>query len=70
LLDADPAKKIAVLGAVWVDAPPRLYVEQVKNIEQFERGGEIAMAALVGLMVGMAGAWIIGWVKRQRAGKY
>jgi ElaB/YqjD/DUF883 family membrane-anchored ribosome-binding protein len=30
----------------------------------------IAMAALVGLMVGMAGAWIIGRVKRQRAGKY
>jgi len=39
LLDADPAKEIAVLGAVWVDAPPGLYVEQVKNIEQFERGG-------------------------------
>jgi ElaB/YqjD/DUF883 family membrane-anchored ribosome-binding protein len=30
----------------------------------------IAMAALVGLMVGMAGAWIIGRVKQQRAGKY
>ena len=39
LLDADPSKEIAVLGAVWVNAPPRLYVEQVKNIEQFERGG-------------------------------
>jgi hypothetical protein len=39
LLDADPAKEIAVLGTVWVNAPPRLYVEQVKNIEQFERGG-------------------------------
>jgi hypothetical protein len=39
LLDADPAKEIAVLGAVWVNAPPRLYVEEVKNIEQFERGG-------------------------------
>jgi hypothetical protein len=39
LLDADPSKEIAVLGAVWVNAPSRLYVEQVRNIEQFERGG-------------------------------
>jgi len=37
-LDADPAKEMAVLGAVWVNASSRLYVEQVKNIEQFERG--------------------------------
>jgi hypothetical protein len=39
LLDADASKEIAVLGAVWVNAPSRLYVEQVRNIEQFERGG-------------------------------
>jgi hypothetical protein len=39
LLDADPSKEIAVLGAVWVNAPSGLYVEQVKNVEQFERGG-------------------------------
>jgi hypothetical protein len=39
LLDGDPSKEIAVFGAVWVNAPPGLYVEQVKNIEQFERGG-------------------------------
>ena len=39
LLDADPNKEISVFGAVWVSAPPGLYVEQVKNIEQFERGG-------------------------------
>lgn len=39
LLDADPSKEIAVLGAVWVNAPARRYVEQAKNIEQFERGG-------------------------------
>jgi hypothetical protein len=38
LLDADPTKEIAVLGAVWVHAPAGRYVEQVKNIEQFERG--------------------------------
>jgi hypothetical protein len=39
LLDADPSKEIAVLGAIWVNAPRTLYVEQVKNIEQVERGG-------------------------------
>ena len=39
LLDADPSKEIAVFGAVWVNASPKRYVEQVKNIEQFERGG-------------------------------
>jgi hypothetical protein len=39
LLDADPAKEVAVFGAIWVNAPSTLYVQQVKNIEQFERGG-------------------------------
>ena len=38
LLDADPSKEIAVLGAIWVNARSSLYVQQVKNIEQFERG--------------------------------
>ena len=38
LLDADPSKEIAVLGAIWVNARRSLYVQQVKNIEQFERG--------------------------------
>ena len=39
LLDADPSTEVAVLGAVWVNASPARYVQQVKNIEQFERGG-------------------------------
>jgi hypothetical protein len=39
LLDADPSKEIAVLGVVWVNASRSLYVEQAKQIEQFERGG-------------------------------
>ena len=43
LLDADPSKEIAVLGAVWVNAPSRLYVERVKDIEQFERGGAFSI---------------------------
>ena len=38
LLDADPSTEIAVLGAIWVNAPRGLYVQEVKNIEQFERG--------------------------------
>ena len=38
LLEADPSKEIAVFGAIWVNAPRSLYVQQVKNIEQFERG--------------------------------
>jgi hypothetical protein len=39
LLDADPSKEMAVLGVVWVSASAGRYVEQVKNIERFERGG-------------------------------
>ncbi len=38
LLDADETKEVAVFGAVWVDAPMRRYVEQVKDIERYERG--------------------------------
>jgi hypothetical protein len=38
LLDADPAKEIAVFGAVWVNAPSTVYVQQVRNIEEFEKG--------------------------------
>jgi len=39
LLDVDESKEVAVLGAVWVDAPMHRYVERVKDIENFERGG-------------------------------
>jgi hypothetical protein len=39
LLDADPSREVAVFGAVWINAPSVSYVEQVKNIERFERGG-------------------------------
>jgi len=38
LLDADPTKEVSVLGAVWVNAPRGMYIEQMKHIEQFERG--------------------------------
>jgi PAS domain-containing protein len=38
LLDADPAREVAVLGALWVNAPSTLYVQQLKRIEELERG--------------------------------
>jgi hypothetical protein len=38
-LDADPSQEVAVFGAVWINASAASYVEQVKNIEEFERGG-------------------------------
>jgi hypothetical protein len=39
LLDADASKEVAVLGAIWIEAPIRRSVEAVKNIENFENGG-------------------------------
>ena len=39
LLDADASKEVAVFGAVWIDGPIRRYVDLVKDIERFERGG-------------------------------
>jgi hypothetical protein len=39
LLNFDASKEVAVFGAVWIDAPISRYVEAVKDIENFERGG-------------------------------
>lgn len=39
LLDSDPAKEVAVFGAVWVDAPIDKYLAAVRDIERFESGG-------------------------------
>jgi hypothetical protein len=39
LLDADVTKETAAFGAIWIDAPVRRYVDAVKDIERFERGG-------------------------------
>jgi hypothetical protein len=38
LLDADPSREVAVLGAIWVKAPAARYVAAVTDIEQFEKG--------------------------------
>ena len=39
LLETDPAKEVAIFGAVWVNAPIARYVSAVKDIESFEKGG-------------------------------
>jgi len=38
LLDSDPAREVAVFGAVWIAAPIDRYVRAVADIERFERG--------------------------------
>ena len=35
----DASKEVAVFGAVWINASPSTYVQRVKDIENFERGG-------------------------------
>jgi hypothetical protein len=39
LLDADGSKEVAIFGSVWIKAPVARYVSAVKDIEQFEKGG-------------------------------
>jgi hypothetical protein len=41
LLDADPAKEVAVFGAIWVNASASQYVAAVSDIELFERGDAV-----------------------------
>jgi hypothetical protein len=38
LLETDPAKEVAIFGAVWVSAPIARYLAAVKDIESFEKG--------------------------------
>ena len=37
-LETDPAKEVAIFGAVWVNAPMARYLSAVKDIESFEKG--------------------------------
>jgi hypothetical protein len=37
-LEADPAKEVAIFGAVWVNAPIARYLGAVRDIESFEKG--------------------------------
>ena len=38
LLDTDPAKEVAIFGAIWIKAPIARYVAAVRDIEAFEKG--------------------------------
>jgi hypothetical protein len=38
LLETDPAKEVAIFGAVWVNAPVARYLSAVRDIETFEKG--------------------------------
>jgi hypothetical protein len=38
LLPADETKEVAILGAVWINAPMRRYLDAIANIESFETG--------------------------------
>ena len=37
-LDADPAKEVAIFGAIWIAAPVAKYVAALQDIENFEKG--------------------------------
>jgi hypothetical protein len=39
LLEADESKEVAVFGATWIKADASSYLDLVKDIEDFERGG-------------------------------
>ncbi len=39
LLEADPSNEVGVFGAVWIEAPMARYLAAVRDIEQFEKGG-------------------------------
>jgi len=38
LIESDPSKEVAVLGAVWIEAPVARYLSAVQDIERFESG--------------------------------
>ncbi len=48
LLDTDPAKEVAVFGAIWIAAPPGAYVRLVQDIEHFESGGAFHKTKRIG----------------------
>lgn len=39
LLETNEDEEVAVFGAIWIGAPMQRYVDAVKDIENFERGG-------------------------------
>jgi hypothetical protein len=47
LLDGDTAHEVAVFGAVWIEAPVTRYVDAIKDIAQFERGGRFEVTGRI-----------------------
>ena len=47
LLDADNSREVAVFGAIWINAPIHRYVEALKDVETFERGGAFKLTRRV-----------------------
>lgn len=43
LLQSDLAREVAAFGAVWINGAPGDYVRLVRDIEQFERGGNFVV---------------------------
>lgn len=39
ILDGDPSREVGVFGAIWIRAPLDRYVAAIRDIEQFEKGG-------------------------------
>lgn len=48
LLQSNDSTEVAVFGGIWVNAPPSSYVEQLNDIEQFERGGAFRVTKRIG----------------------
>ena len=48
LLDADESKEVAILGAVWINAPMRRYIQAVTDIESFEKGAGFKVTKKIG----------------------
>jgi hypothetical protein len=48
LLEADENKEVAILGAVWINAPMRRYIQAVSDIESFEKGAGFKVTKKIG----------------------
>jgi hypothetical protein len=47
ILDGDQAHEVTAFGAVWIAAPVDSYLEEVHDIEQFERGENFRITKLI-----------------------
>jgi hypothetical protein len=47
-VDADPAKEVALFGAIWIGAPVAKYIAALQDIENFEKGAGFRATRKVG----------------------